>query len=165
MLVVMPIVAATLALAFDLEPAVKIALIALSLSPVPPFLPPRNIKAGGEPSYAIGLLVITALISIVYVPLMLTLFTLIFDLPLSLSAWHVIVPVGWTVFLPLLVGLSIRRFAPGVAARTGAPVARIASILLVVGLVPLMVASLAQKGDSIAIARQRHAPWRWSRFA
>ena len=68
MLVVMPIVAAALAAAFDLDRAVKIALVALALSPVPPFLPPKNIKAGGESSYAIGLLVATSLVSIVYVP-------------------------------------------------------------------------------------------------
>ena len=142
MLVVMPIVAAALAAAFDLDRAVKIALVALALSPVPPFLPPKNIKAGGESSYAIGLLVATSLVSIVYVPLALALLKLVFDIPLRLSISRVIVPVGWTVFVPLLVGLLVKRFAPDVAARVVGPAGRLASLLLVVGLIPLMVTSL-----------------------
>jgi bile acid:Na+ symporter, BASS family len=144
MLVVMPVVAAALASAFDLDRAVKIGLIALALSPMPPFLPSRNIKAGGESSYAIGLLVATSLVSIVYVPLALALLKLVFDIPLSLSVSHVIVPVGWTVFIPLVTGLLIKRFAPDFAARVAAPAGRLASLLLLVGLIPLTVMSIAR---------------------
>ena len=142
MLVIMPIVAAALAHAFELERAVEIALVALALSPVPPFLPPRNIKAGGEASYAIGLLVATSLVSIVYVPLALALFELFVDVQLDLPVWRVIVPVGWSVFLPLLAGLLVKRLAPDVAARVAGPVGRLASLLLLVGLIPLLVTQL-----------------------
>ena len=55
--VVMPLVAAAMAWAFDLPKAVEVALVALAVSPVPPLLPKKQIKAHGEPSYAIGLLV------------------------------------------------------------------------------------------------------------
>jgi BASS family bile acid:Na+ symporter len=144
MLVVMPVVAAALASAFDLDRAVKIALVALALSPMPPFLPSRNIRAGGESSYAIGLLVATALISIVYVPLALAILKLVFDIPLSLSVSHVIVPIGWTVFIPLVVGLLIKRFAPDFAARAAGPAGRLAAVLLLLGLIPLTVMSAAQ---------------------
>jgi BASS family bile acid:Na+ symporter len=142
MLVVLPIVAATLASVFDLDRAVKIALIALALSPVPPFLPSKSIKAGGESSYAVGLLVATSLISIVYLPLALALLKLVFDIPLRLSVSHVIVPVGWTVFIPLLVGLTVKRFAPEFAARVAAPAGRLASLLLLFGLIPLLITAL-----------------------
>lgn len=64
MFVVMPLFAALIASAFDLHPAVKIALIALAVAPVPPVLPKKAMKAGGESSYAIGLLVAAALLSI-----------------------------------------------------------------------------------------------------
>ena len=142
MLVVMPVVAAALVFAFHLDRTVNIALVTLSLSPVPPFLPPRNIKAGGAPSYAIGLLVATSLVSIVYVPLALVLLELVFGIPLRLPASKVIVPIGWTVFLPLLGGLLVRRFAPDVAARVAGPAGRLASLLLVAGLIPLLATSL-----------------------
>src|SRR5258705_3153268 len=58
--VLLPIVMIALAFFFDLTPAVRIALVALSVSPVPPILPNRAIKAGGEESYSIGLLVAAA---------------------------------------------------------------------------------------------------------
>ena len=144
MLVVMPIVAAGLARGFDLDPAVKIALVALALSPVPPFLPRRNIKVGGDSSYAIGLLVATSLVSIAQVPLTLALFMRIFAIPLSLSFMRVLVPIGLTVLTPLVVGLLVRRFAPAFAARAAGFASRVAAFLLVGGLIPLMVMSLSK---------------------
>jgi bile acid:Na+ symporter, BASS family len=144
MLVVMPVAAAAIASAFDLDRAVKIALVALSLSPMPPFLPSRNIRAGGRSSYAIGLLVATSLVSIVYVPLAMVVLKRVFDIPVTLSVTHIIVPVGWTVFIPLLVGLLIKRFAPDVAARVAGPAGRLASLLLLIGLIPLTVISVAR---------------------
>ena len=62
-------VAAVLALIFDFHPAVKIALLALAVSPVPPVLPKKELKAGGTVSYAMRLLVSAALVAIVLVPL------------------------------------------------------------------------------------------------
>jgi bile acid:Na+ symporter, BASS family len=144
MLVVMPVVATALASAFDLDRAVKIALVALALSPVPPFLPSRSIRAGGASSYVIGLLVATSLVSIVYVPLALALLQVVFDVPLRVSVLNVIVPIGWTVFVPLLVGLLVKRFAPDLAARVVGPAGRLASLLLLVGLIPLTVTSVAR---------------------
>jgi BASS family bile acid:Na+ symporter len=69
--VVMPVFAIMLAAVFDLRPAVKVALVALALSPVPPILPMKEGRAGGKVTYAIGLLVAAALLAIVLVPLIL----------------------------------------------------------------------------------------------
>src|SRR5215831_6598412 len=55
MYVVMPAVAVTLALTFNLHPAVKIALGVLAVSPTPPLLPRKALKAGGRENYAVGL--------------------------------------------------------------------------------------------------------------
>ncbi len=112
------------------------------MSPVPPFLPPRNIKAGGGSDYAIGLLVATCLVSIVQVPVALALLARVFDIPLSLSFWRVLLSVGWTVLAPLLAGLTIKRFAPEFAARAARPAAKLAVLILLVGLVPLLVIAL-----------------------
>src|SRR5262245_990881 len=51
MFVVMPLFAVMLASAFDLHPAVKIALVALAVAPIPPLLPKKLMKAGGRSSY------------------------------------------------------------------------------------------------------------------
>src|SRR5271155_5772318 len=53
---------------FNLHPAVKIAIVALAVSPVPPLLPKKQQKAGGTASYAIGLMVAAALTAIILMP-------------------------------------------------------------------------------------------------
>jgi bile acid:Na+ symporter, BASS family len=69
--VLMPLVVAGIVGLFDLRPAVEMALVALAVSPVPPILPKKQMKAGGAPSYAIGLLVLAALVAIVFIPFVL----------------------------------------------------------------------------------------------
>ena len=70
--IIMPAVAVILALAFDLNPEVKLALVMLSLSPVPPFLPGKALKAGGEESYTIGLLTVMSLLAFILIPVILS---------------------------------------------------------------------------------------------
>jgi BASS family bile acid:Na+ symporter len=144
MLIVMPLVALVVASTFDLDRAVKIALVALALSPMPPFLPSRTIAGGGAPSYAIGLLVATGLISIVYVPLSLAIIERVLDIPSRVSVTHLIVPIGWSVCLPLVGGLVVNRIAPAMAARIAGPAGRLASLLLLLGLIPLTAISFMQ---------------------
>src|SRR5262249_14903340 len=69
MYVVMPLFAAPRPPAFVLYRAGKTAIMAGAAPPTPPLLPKRQIKAGGEPAFAIGLLVAAALLSIVFTPL------------------------------------------------------------------------------------------------
>jgi bile acid:Na+ symporter, BASS family len=142
MLVVMPVVASVLAYAFRLDPAVKVALVALALSPVPPFVPQRNIKAGAEPSFTIGLLALSAMISVLYVPLALMLLALAFELPLEISLRHIVLPIGWSVLIPLTVGMLVKRASPRLATRVAGPIARAAALLLLAGLLPVVAVSL-----------------------
>src|SRR6185436_4971331 len=67
--VLMPLTALAVGAPFDLHPAVKIALVVLSVSPTPPVLPKKALKAGGTEAYTIGLLVAAAALSIVVIPL------------------------------------------------------------------------------------------------
>src|SRR5262245_11143764 len=67
--IAMPVVAAVIAGAFHINPAVKVALIVLAVSPVPPVLPLQLLKLGGTWSYVCGLLVAAALFSIILAPL------------------------------------------------------------------------------------------------
>src|SRR5262245_66038465 len=59
--VIMPVFAFALARLFDIRRVVEISLVALAISPVPPLLPMKERKAGGESSYALGLLALLAL--------------------------------------------------------------------------------------------------------
>ena len=67
------------------RPPWKSFLVALAISPVPPLLPRKGTKAGGEASYALGLMAILALLSIVTVPLSLELIERISVRPLDIS--------------------------------------------------------------------------------
>src|SRR4249919_607345 len=53
MYVAMPLLAVWLCFKFELHPAIASAIVASSISPVPPFLPQKITKAGGHGSYTI----------------------------------------------------------------------------------------------------------------
>ncbi len=139
--VVMPLVAVALGVAFALHPAVKIALVALSVSPVPPLLPRKELKAGGEASYVIGLLVAAALLAIVFVPAAMALLGWAFGLSIHVPVAPVARIVTITVLAPLTAGLLVRRVAPSFAVRMAGPISMVATALLVVAAVPVLFAS------------------------
>lgn len=136
--VILPLIAIALVVAFDLRPAVKIALVALSVSPVPPILPAKAMKAGGREGYTIGLLTAMALLSIVSVPIALEVLERIFGVPLQMTAARVAVVVSLTVLGPLAVGIACRAAWPEVAQRFARVVAVAGAGLLVVCALPIL---------------------------
>jgi BASS family bile acid:Na+ symporter len=158
MYIAMPLFAVTVALAFDLPPAAKIALVAFSVSPIPPILPRKALRAGGHESYAIGLLVAGSLLSIILVPLAMELFQVIFNIPLRMTAPAVAGVVLSSVLVPLAVGIAVRELAPAIAERLAAPAAIAAFVLLFVACIPILVArgsellSLLTRDTFVALA-------------
>jgi len=138
---VMPLIATALAVGFDLEPPLKIALIAFAVSPVPPFLPRKEIGAGGTAAYVFGLFVTAALLSVVYVPVAILLLSTGFGIPVHIPGLAIAKVVLTTVLLPLAAGIVVRALAPGFARRTEKPLSTLAVILLVVGFLPVLVAA------------------------
>jgi bile acid:Na+ symporter, BASS family len=141
MYVVAPVLAVILALQFNLYPAVKIALVTLSVSPVPPIPPKGAIKAGGKNDYAIGLMVAAALMSIVTIPVALKVFERIFGLPLHVPLGFVLRLLLITILGPLLVGIAVRAMAPAFAQHLAKPVNKLAYGLLVLSLLPVLFRS------------------------
>ncbi|MEJ2502192.1 MAG: bile acid:sodium symporter [Gemmatimonadota bacterium] len=139
MFVIMPLVAVALAKTFTLEPAVAIALVALSLSTVPPILPNKELKAGGEASRAIGLLVAVSLASIVITPLGVSLVGGWFGREASVPVALIARIVALTIMVPLVVGLLVGRLAPVLADRVAGAVGRIGAVLLLLGVVLILV--------------------------
>jgi BASS family bile acid:Na+ symporter len=156
--VVVPFFAAVLAAAFDLYPPVEIALLLLAVSPVPPILPGKQLKSGGHTNYVYGLLVAAALFAIVLVPLMIEILGWIFQREAHISPAVIAKIVLISVLVPLLVGLMVRRFAPALAERMAPLVTRLGTVLLIVGLLPILVSagpgimSLIGNGTILAIA-------------
>ena len=132
MYLAMPALAIAAALAFDLKPAVKLALVALALSPVPAVMPGKALRTRSGADY-IGLLVAASLIAIPLVPLGTALCAYIFDVPLSVPPGQVAVQMLVGVLLPFVLGMSARRLAPAAAERIAKPVGACAMLLLVAG--------------------------------
>ena len=139
--VIMPLVALWLVLTFRLEPTVELALVALAMSPVPPLLPKKSVRAGGDGSYTIGLLVAAALLSIVVVPATAYLFERFFDTSVRVAPVMIAEIVGATVLVPLAIGIGVRRIAPATAARAAKPAGTIATLILLACVIPLLVTS------------------------
>lgn len=136
--VLMPVLAAGLAVRFDLPIAVKVALVALAISPVPPILPKKQLKAGGDESYAIGLLVAIAVLSIVIVPIMVSWFANLFGRTAEISSLQVAKAIVASVLAPLALGIAFRAWRPAWAARMARPVGLVGTVLLFASAVPLL---------------------------
>ena len=156
--VVMPLFAAGVVAAFELHPAVEIALIALAVSPIPPLLPRKSLKAGGEASYTFGLLVAAALLAIVFVPVAVDLLGIAFGRPARISPAAIAQLVLLTVIGPLAAGRVVRWVAPGFSERMAKPVSMGATILLFASVLPVLftawpaIVSLIGNGTVVAIA-------------
>jgi BASS family bile acid:Na+ symporter len=156
--VLMPVFAVVLISIFDLNPAVKIALVALSVSPIPPLLPTKLVKEGGTNSYATGLLVAVSLLAIVLVPLTIEGIELVRKVPLQMSAASIAKVVFITVLLPVGLGVAVHTLVPSIAERLAGPIALISIIALLACMVAVWVAAgsamwaLIGNGTVIALA-------------
>jgi bile acid:Na+ symporter, BASS family len=142
--IVMPLFVLLVLAVTDLPGPVKIALAALSVSPVPPMMPKKTIKAGGQQRYAVGLLVAVSLIALVFVPLSV-------ELMGRLKAGEAHIPVSTVallmatmIFAPLLVGFAVRGIRPALAEHAAKPVAAFAGILLILCVLPVLRGALPQ---------------------
>ena len=138
MYVSMPFVALVLAMRFDLNPAVKIALVTLSVSPIPPILPRKAFKAGGKGDYTVGLFVACGVLAIVLIPIAMKLMEAIAGVPMQMSAGAVAQVVVTSILIPLLIGIAVRRFAPSIAQRVAKPIAAVGSVLLILAFLPVL---------------------------
>jgi BASS family bile acid:Na+ symporter len=142
MFVVMPIVAVVLVQTFDLLPAVRIGLLALAISPVPPLLPRRQMKAGGDTAYALGLMVLVTLLAIVVVPLGARLLGSLFGQPFAMPSASITRVVLVLAIAPLVAGLALRTYLPKAADRISRPTELVSQVLLTGGILPVLFVAL-----------------------
>jgi len=147
MQVIMPVFAVITVLSFNLLPAIKIVLVALSVSPIPPILPKRVFRAGGRESYAISLLVVAALLSIVWIPLYLEAFERIFAVPLQVQASSIARLALISVLIPLGAGLAVQAALPDFARRAAGPISTVAMVMLLAGVLVVLAGTLRDMGS------------------
>lgn len=154
----MPLFAIVLMSIFDLTPAVRIALVALSVSPIPPLLPNKMARAGGTDSYAIGLLIAVGLLAIIFVPFAMEIIERVRQVPLQMTATSIASLIFITVMLPIGLGVAVHGFAPTFAERVAKPISLIAGVALLVCVIAIVSAaaptlwSLVGNGTVIALA-------------
>jgi len=139
--VLMPVFAISVALNFNLPPPVKLALVVLSVSPIPPILPKTAMQSGGRGNYTIGLLVAISVLSIIVIPITLECLEWLSGVPLSARPGEVFVTILITVLAPLLVGIVCRLLSSSIADRAAKSVALIAMIALVLCFLPILFTS------------------------
>ncbi|PWT90527.1 MAG: Na+-dependent transporter [Blastocatellia bacterium] len=140
--VLMPMFALVVALTFNLHPAVKVALVVLAVSPIPPILPNKALRAGGKEDYIIGLLVAISVLSVLFIPLTLKVLQWITGLQLNMSAASVFIVIFTTILAPLLGGMLVRRFLPSFAEHSARPIGLVARIVLLVSGLPILFTSV-----------------------
>jgi len=156
--ILMPLFAVAFVLAFHLKHAVEVALVALAVSPVPPILPRKLRKAGATESDTIGLLVAVGILAIVFVPAAMEILERVFHVPLRMTFASVAALIFITIILPLVLGIAVHTLAPVAADRLVNPIAKIASIALLLSAVVILFSGapaiweLTGNGTLVAIA-------------
>jgi BASS family bile acid:Na+ symporter len=93
----------------------------------------RTEGAGGEPTYAASLQLTLALLAVALTPLILSIFYVLCDLVTeNVGPGEVALQISRVTFLPVIIGILIRGFAPRFAERISGPCRVFANILFLV---------------------------------
>jgi BASS family bile acid:Na+ symporter len=137
--VFLPLFAAVLAGLFTLRPVVAVVLVALAVSPVPPFLPQKQSRLVGHHEYIYGLLGATSLLTIALAPLTVALVGVAFSHKASIDPLAIARVIALTVLAPFALGLILHRQIPAFSERASPIASKAGAVLLVVALVPVLV--------------------------
>jgi BASS family bile acid:Na+ symporter len=154
--VIMPVLVIVVVKVFDLRTAVEATLVALAISPVPPLLPQKQTKAGGVASYALGLLILMAVVAIAAIPLWIGLLGYVFDRSFAVDPGAIARIVLIMIVLPLAAGMAVHALLPRVATRLELPVRCLSTGLLVLAALAMLAGTWGAVwnalGDGTAVA-------------
>ncbi|HPU16061.1 MAG TPA: hypothetical protein PK808_08240, partial [Polymorphobacter sp.] len=131
MFVIVPLFVIFFTWALPLQPPIPAALIALSISPMPPILPNREAKTGADTGYVISLQVLAAVVSLVLAPMYALLAGAVFGRAASFDPVMIAKVLAMTIGAPLALGILILRYAPGVAQAAKVRLAQAGMVTLV----------------------------------
>jgi bile acid:Na+ symporter, BASS family len=97
---VVPLVAVLAAMSLKLRPPIEISLLALAISPVPPKMPRKAKHLTGADAYAVGLVTVLSLLSLLWVPLGVEFFGKLFGFPIHMGATPLLSLVFGTILGP-----------------------------------------------------------------
>jgi BASS family bile acid:Na+ symporter len=137
--VVVPAFAALVVAALPLERIVKIGIMLMAVSPLPPFMPMKDVGAGGRRRYVYGLLLAVSLLAVVLVPVTVAILSDTFDVAASIGPEPVLRMVLYSIIIPFAVGMLIHHLGPERAERVAPTVNKIAAVLLLLSMLPIVV--------------------------
>jgi BASS family bile acid:Na+ symporter len=137
--VVAPVAAAIIIGLFPLTPLVRTGIIVMAVSPVPPFVPGKALKAGGGKGYVLGLYTALSLLAVIIVPVTVAILSHVYGVDVALPPLAVLRTVLITVILPLAIGLAVHHFWPAQAERIAPVLGKLAMLVLLLVVVVLLV--------------------------
>jgi BASS family bile acid:Na+ symporter len=133
--VVVPVMTLLLVVAFEIDRPVAAALLALSVTGVPPILPTSLLKAGGRESYVVGLLASQSVLAILFIPVGLAILNATLGLQTHFAPMQVVPIIAMLTLAPLLMGTVIHQLAPQFADKASALAGRAGKLLLMLSVV------------------------------
>lgn len=133
--VIMPLLVVLAIATFDLIPAVKLALVALAVSPVPPILLHRT---HAERHYPMALFLTTCALAPLLAPVTFGAAAWVLGKSSGVTPGHLLPHVGIAIAAPLVVGWGLRRLVPS-ARRAAKPISMLANWGLVGSSVALLI--------------------------
>jgi BASS family bile acid:Na+ symporter len=158
MFVVAPALAVLLAATAPLPAPIRFAIVAMSVAPVPPILPQRQMRAGGGGEYTIGLLVAASVVAIVATPLLVDLAAKLLGATASVTPGRIARTLLVSIGLPLAAGMLLKAVWKAAGEAVARHAQRIGMILLLVAVAAMIGAvwqqalALLANGSALAIA-------------
>lgn len=129
-------------------PTAGAVILALSIAPIAPILPRKQLKFGGDTDWVTAFQVTGTLLSLVLAPVYLGLLSRAFGLEMDAPMSSMMTILGITVFVPLLIGMGLRQASPELASRLVRPLGVAGTVMLagvalliLVGMWPALVAA------------------------
>ncbi len=138
MFVLMPLVAVGLTLGLDPRAPTGLILVAAALSPVPPILPNKEMKAGAGAAQAVGGMVGASFLAMLLLPFGVSLIGSWFGLDLDIPREPAVRIVLTSILIPLFAGILLKTLVPGVADRLAGPAGKAAALLLLLAALPIL---------------------------
>jgi BASS family bile acid:Na+ symporter len=151
--VVGPAFAWALTVALPMAEPYALGLVLIGLAPAAPFLPMMVRRAGGDLAYAACFMLIAAVGTVIFMPIMLP----ILAPGLAVSAWTIARPLLLLLLLPLVAGLALKAWFPAPAERVHRVVKRladVATLAMLAAIVILYWRGFVDAVGSFAIAAQ-----------
>lgn len=133
MFVAMPLFTLLVTWLLPMSPSARVALLALSVSPMPPILPLKEHKLGASADNALGIQAAAAPTSLVAAPIVMLMAEAIFGRDVMLDVGGMVQTMLITIILPLAAGIGLAAIAPRLAAGLARPLRLGATGLLAAG--------------------------------